>query len=130
MKIYNPFSNFKMNTHHGGLLPVYSGRRYQQGGGILSSIARFVLPTAKKMLTETVKAAPKVIDSIVNKKQSAKSAVLRGLKTAGTNTARDTFNRIGVGRSQSYAGRKRRHSKQMRGKQSRKRHKQNKDIFS
>ena len=72
MKIYNPFSNFKMNTHHGGLLPVYSGRRYQRGGGILSSIARFVLPTAKKMLTETVKAAPKVIDSIVNKKQSAK----------------------------------------------------------
>ena len=56
-----------MNTHHGGLLPVYSGRRHQRGGGILSSIARFVLPTAKKMLTETVKAAPKVIDSIVNK---------------------------------------------------------------
>ena len=84
------------------------------------------------MLTETVKAAPKVIDSIVNKKQSAKSAVLRGLKTAGTapKTARDTFNRIGVGRSQSYAGRKRRHSKQVRGKQSRKRRKQNKDIFS
>ena len=46
-----------------------------------------MLPTAKKMLTETVKAAPKVIDSIVNKKQSAKSAMLHGLKTAGTNTA-------------------------------------------
>ena len=50
-------------------------------------IARFMLPTAKKMLTETVKATSKVIDSIVNKKQLAKSAVLHGLKTAGTNTA-------------------------------------------
>ena len=119
----------KMNMHHGGLLPIYLGRWYQQGGGILSSIAHFVLPTAKKMLTETVKAAPKLIESIVNKKQSAKSAVLRGLKTAGTNTAWDTFNRIGVGRSQSYAGRKWKHSKQVTGKHSRKRHKQ-KDIFS
>ena len=125
MKIYNPFSNFKMNTHHDGVLPIYSGRQYQRGGGILSSIACFVLPRAKKMLTETVKATPKVIDSIVNKEQSAKSAVLCGLKTAGTNTARDTFNRIGVGRSQSYAGRKQRHSKQVRGKQSRKHRKQN-----
>ena len=106
MKIYNPFSNFKMKMHHGGILPVYLGRRYQRGGGIINSIAHFVLPTAKKMLTETVKAAPKVIDSIVKEKQLAKSAVLRGLKTAGTNTARDTFNRVGVGRSQSYAGRK------------------------
>ena len=130
MKIYNHVSIFKMNTHHGGLLPVYSGRQYQRGGGILSSIARFVLPTAKKMLTEAVKAAPKVIDSIVNEKQSAKSAVLRGLKTAGANTARDTFNRIGVGRSQSYAGRKRKHSKHATGKHSRKRRKQKKDIFS
>ena len=78
----------------------------QRGGGILSTTACLVLPTAKKMLTETVKDAPKVIDSIVNKKQLAKSAVLRGLKTAGTNTTRNTFNRIGVGRSQSYASRK------------------------
>ena len=116
-----------MNTHHGGVLPVYSGRRYQRGGGILSSIARFVLPTAKKMLTETVKAAPKVINSIVNEKQSAKSALLRGIKTAGANTARDTFNRMGVGRSQTYAGRKRRRPKQ---KRTSKRRKLNTDIFS
>ena len=66
-----------------------------------------MLPTAKKLLAETVKAAPKVIDSIINEKQLAKSAVLiHGLKTAGANTTRDTFNRIGVRRSQSYAGRK------------------------
>ena len=65
-----------------------------------------MLPTAKKMLTGTVKAAPKGIDSIVNEKQLAKSAMLHGLKTAGTDTARDTFNRMGVGKSQSYAGRK------------------------
>ena len=43
-----------MNMHHGGLLLVYLGRQYQRGGGILSSIACFGLPTAKKMLTETV----------------------------------------------------------------------------
>ena len=82
------------------------------------------------MLIETVKTTPKVIDSIVDEKQSPKSALLHGLKTAGANTVRDTSNRMGVRRSQSYAGRKRRHSKQVRGKQSRKCRKQNKDIFS
>ena len=65
-----------------------------------------MLPTAKKMLTETAKAAPKVIDSIVNEKQLEKSAVLRGLKTAGANTVQVTFNRMGIRRSQSYASRK------------------------
>ena len=38
---------------------------------------------------------------LLSMKKSAKSAMLRGL-----NTARDTFNRMGVGRSQSNAGRK------------------------
>jgi hypothetical protein len=120
-----------MSTRYGGTLPVYSGRRYQRGGGILSSIARFVLPTAKKLLTETVSAAPRVINSIVNEKQSAKSAVLRGLKTAGMNTVRDTFNRMGV-RPQNSPNRKRRHSKQIpiKKKRSGKRRKLNNDIFS
>ena len=83
----------------GGFLPVYSGRQYQRDGGILSSITRFVLPTAKKMLTETVKAIPKVIDSIVNENQLPKSAILCGIKTTGVNTARNTFNRMDVRRS-------------------------------
>ena len=78
---------------------MYMGQKYQRGGGILSSIARFVMPTAKKLLSETVKAALRMIDSIMNDKQSVKAAVLGGLKTAGKNTARDTLKRIGVKRS-------------------------------
>ena len=113
MKNCKFFSNFKINTHYRGALPVYLGRRYQRGCGILNSIARFVLPTAKKMLTETAKAAPKVIDSIVSENQSPKSAILLGIKTAGVNTARDTFNRMGVRRSQGYTGRKRRYPKRV-----------------
>ena len=67
----------------GSMLPVYVGQRYQRGGGILSSIARFVMPTAKKLLHEAVKTKPRMIDSIVNDKQSVKTAVLGGLKTVG-----------------------------------------------
>ena len=52
-----------------------------------SVLLHTVLPTAKKILIETAKAAPKVIDSIVNEKQLAKSALFCGLKTAGANTA-------------------------------------------
>ena len=131
MKICKLSSNFEMNMHSRGILPVYSDRRYRRGGGILSSIACIVLPTAKKMLLETVKAAPKVIDSIVNEKQSQKSAFLRGIKTASANTVPNTFNRMGVRRSQSYAGRKRRHPKQVqRQKRLSKCRKQNIDIFS
>lgn len=79
---------------YGGTLPVYSGTRYQRGGGILSSIARFVLPTAKKMLTETAKAAPGVINSVLSDGQPVGSAILSGLKTAGMNTANDAFQRV------------------------------------
>ena len=68
------------------MLPVYSGTRYQRGGGILSSIARFVLPTAKKFLSESIRAAPTVVDSILNKKWSPGQALLGGLKAAGRNT--------------------------------------------
>ena len=115
-----------MNMLHGGILPVYAGRRYQRGGGILSSIARFVLPTAKKMLTETVKAAPHVVDAIVNEKQSVGKSVLRGLKTAGANTARDTFSRMGNRPRQSTA--RKRSRTQKKSLSGRKRHKS--DIFS
>ena len=83
-----------MYSQYGGILPVYVGSRYQRGGGILSSIARFVMPTAKKLLKETVKAAPSVVDSIINRQQSPGAAILRGLKTAGKNTAVDTYNRV------------------------------------
>ena len=83
-----------MYLQQGGMLPVYAGTRYQRGGGILSSIASFMLPTAKKLLTETVKAAPGVVDSILNNKQSAGSAILSGLKAAGSNTAKDAFHRV------------------------------------
>ena len=82
----------------GGRLPVYAGSRIQRGGGILGSIARFLIPTAKKMLTETVRAAPAVVDSIINKKASVGSAILSGLKTAGKNTAQDTFRRVATKR--------------------------------
>lgn len=80
--------------HVGAGLPIYVGRRYQRGGGILASIARFALPMAKKMLTETVKAAPGVVDAILTNKKNAGTAILGGLKQAGMNTAKDTFNQF------------------------------------
>jgi hypothetical protein len=86
-----------MYSQYGGALPVYMGSRYQRGGGILSSIARFLMPAAKTMLTETVKAAPGVVDSILNKRQGAGAAILGGLKKAGKNTAKASLNRLGVG---------------------------------
>ena len=116
-------THVKMN---GGILPVYAGKRYQRGGGILSSIARFVLPTAKKMLTETVKVAPRVVDAVVNEEQSVGKSMLQGLKTARANTAHDTINRMGIKPRQSAARKRSRpHRKSL---SSRKRHKP--DIFS
>ena len=43
-----------MSLQFGGL-PVYYGRRVQRGGGILGSIARFFVPTAKKLLIPAAK---------------------------------------------------------------------------
>lgn len=83
-----------MYPQYGGTLPVYVGTRHQRGGGILSSIARFLIPVAKTMLTETVKATPGVVSNIMNNKQSAKHAILQGLKTAGKNTAQQTLQNL------------------------------------
>lgn len=111
-----------MYTQHGaGYLPVYAGTRFQRGGGILSSLARFFIPTAKKMLTETVRAAPSVIDSIVNKNQSPGKALLGGLKNAGLNTATHTLKRLAPPHRPV-------NNKKLRRKQSRA--KQHRDVFS
>ena len=56
------------------MLPIYGGTRYQRGGGILSSIARFVLPTTKKFLS--VRVAPTVVESILSKRQLPGQALL------------------------------------------------------
>ena len=56
-------------------LPVYSGRRYQRGGGILSSIARLAMPVAKKLAIETAKATPGVLNSIIHKKSTPGAAI-------------------------------------------------------
>jgi hypothetical protein len=115
-----------MYSQYGGALPVYLGSRYQRGGGILSSIARFLMPTAKKMLTETVKAAPGVVDNILNNKQGAGAAILGGLKKAGKNTANATFNRLGYS-----ASTKRKAVKRKRPPKASKRRKiAKKDIFT
>ena len=103
-----------MDSQYGGLLPVYAGTRIQRGGGILGSIVRFFKPTAKKLLTETVKAAPGVVDSIVNKKASVGSAILEGLKTAGKNTAQDALSRIGMNTRKRPAQNRRRPAKRQR----------------
>jgi hypothetical protein len=80
-----------MYAQYGGTLPVYAGTRYQRGGGILSSLASFVMPAAKKLLAETYKAAPVVINAIASGKQGTKDALLSGFKRAGTNTLQQTF---------------------------------------
>ena len=80
-----------MYVQHGGMLPVYAGTRYQRGGGILTSLANFVMPAAKRLLTETAKATPGVINAIASGKQGAGAAVLSGLKRAGINTLQQTF---------------------------------------
>lgn len=122
------FNNKKMYPQYGGVLPVYVGSRYQRGGGILSSVARFLMPAAKKMLTETVKAAPGVVDNILNKRQGAGSAILSGLKQAGKNTALDSLNRLGLSKS---AGPKRAKRAGPQPTRSAKRRKvAQKDIFS
>ena len=77
-----------MCTQYGGSLPVYAGTRYQRGGGILSSIARFALLALKKVGMEAVKAAPSVVNAIISKKSSPRAALLQGLKTVGSNTLR------------------------------------------
>ena len=69
MKIYKLFSNFKMNIHHGGLLPIYLGRQYQQWWNS-QFYCTLCVTYSKIIFTETVKAAPKVIDYIVNENAS------------------------------------------------------------
>ena len=104
-----------MYSQYGGLLPVYAGTHIQQGGSILGSIVHFFKPTAKKLLTETVKAAPGVVDSIVNKNASVGSAILGGLKMAGKNTAQDTLRHIGMNTRKRPAQNRRCPAKRQRG---------------
>jgi hypothetical protein len=80
-----------MYSQYGGSLPVYGGTRYQRGGGILSSIARFAMPILKNMAMETAKAAPNVIKAIISKKSSPGKAILQGLKSASARTASKTL---------------------------------------
>lgn len=115
-----------MYTQNGGVLPVFIGSRHQRGGGILSSVARFLMPVAKKMLTETVKAAPSVVDNILNKRQNAGAAILGGLKNAGKNTALDTLNRAGFSSRKN----KRVAVKRLPNKKMKRRKNVKKDIFS
>jgi len=112
-----------MNTQYGGVLTVYIGARHQRGGGILSSIARFLMPAATRMLRETVRAAPGVVDNILNKKQSARSAILQGLKTAGKNTVHDTLHRLSKNKKRRTSGMK--HTRASKRRKTAK-----KDIFS
>lgn len=69
-----------------GNLPVYSGTRYQRGGGLLDSLAHIAKPLAKKLLFTAVKKVPTVLGSIISRKQTPKAAVLQGLKSAGMET--------------------------------------------
>lgn len=119
-----------MPVQYGAALPVYGGTRYQRGGGFLSSIANFILPTAKKMLTETAKVAPGVIDSIINKKQSVGSALLGGLKTAGSNTAKDTFRRVTGKKNSGNGGIRKRPAQRSVVKTKQRRKAGPKDIFT
>lgn len=116
-----------MYVQYGGALPVYIGARYQRGGGILSSIARFLMPTAKKMLRETVKAAPAVVDNILNNRQGAGAAILGGLKQAGKNTAKDTLKRFSTNELPQGSIKKRRPAPSTAA---RRRKRVKKDIFS
>jgi hypothetical protein len=116
-----------MYTQSGGILPVYIGRN-QRGGGILSSIARFFLPTAKKLLKETVKAAPGVASAIMNNKQPVGKAILDGLKTAGGNTARAAFG--GIGAAPRPRIQKRKAAPKRRQPTKKRRVAQQKDIFT
>ena len=73
-------------NQYGGTLPVYSGTRYQRGGGLLDSILHIAKPIAKKVLLEVAKAAPRIAGNIISKKQRPGAAVLGGLKTVGLKT--------------------------------------------
>ena len=70
-----------------GYLPVYAGRRYQRGGGILSSIGRVLFPIAKQgaaaLAKGVVKNAPHMINQVLNKQLTPKQALLKTAKTVG-----------------------------------------------
>jgi hypothetical protein len=78
----------------GGRLPVYAGTRYQRGGGILSSIARFAMPIVKRLFGRAAATVPSVVGSIMTKSSTPKQALLKGLKTIGMNTAVDEFENL------------------------------------
>jgi hypothetical protein len=78
----------------GGRLPVYAGTRYQRGGGILSSIARFAFPMVKRLFGRAAATVPGVVGSIMSKQATPKQALMKGLKTIGMNTAVDEFQNL------------------------------------
>ena len=81
-----------------GYLPVYAGRRYQRGGGILSSIGRVLFPIAKQgaaaLAKGVVKNAPHMINQVLNKQLTPKQALLKTAKTVGKDVVKDVGGRL------------------------------------
>ena len=81
-----------------GYLPVYSGHRYQKGGGILASIGRVLLPVvrqgAKALAKGVVKTAPGMIQSVIDGRATPKRALLQTVKKIGTHVVNDVGEEI------------------------------------
>ena len=81
-----------------GFLPVYTGRRYQRGGGILSSIGRVLLPIAKRgfatFAKSVARSAPSMIDNVMSNRVAPKQALTHTLAKAGRNVAHNVGSEI------------------------------------
>ena len=86
----------------GGALPVFSGGRYQRGGGLFSSIARFALPLlksfGKNMLRHGTRALANTVGEVLDDGGNLRDAALRHGVQAAKSAFSDTVAQRGSGR--------------------------------
>lgn len=78
-----------------GNLPVYSGSRYQAGGGLLSSLKNVIIPIAKKFgksaLSTAVEQLPQLASSVLsgnNASEALKAAGRQVVSSVGSKAAK------------------------------------------
>lgn len=82
-----------------GQFPIYSGSKYQIGGGLLSPVARYAVPLLKHVgkdilktaAFETAKQIPKAVAAIASKTASPATALTGAVKSIAKNTAIKTL---------------------------------------
>ena len=86
----------------GGSMPIYSGSRYQVGGGVVSNIAKAAMPAVKSFAKNALKHGassaarhlPSMFADLAENKMGMKKALLKAGRAVGKDTGQASLRQI------------------------------------